>query len=320
MAEKQVVQLYKSDYLLPLISFVLITLFWMWLIYAFFADKAQNFGSEGTALKPCLLGQCVTDKVTGEKKCPPNPSIAYAYDPSIQDCQDVYFCAGENGYASQSDGSTNPTGYCQLDPTKDPSDFIRLPCRCLNDAYCADYILNYFSIASGSPYIDMQGQTFTLIQENNPYYNSKNIPTDYVDLGLRVANPQTSFCTVPMNWIYQSQPGCSYIPGATSSLVDSNGYYVGGNNTNYTGVNESQDKISDTLNEIIANATNCMQSNPCNFGVLSFITNDASGFSVTDIDKTPVACTVGSVCREPNQVSLYDTKYGGQLCRVPLPP
>lgn len=314
MAEKQVVQLYKSDYLLPLISFVLITLFWMWLIYSFFADKAQNFGSEGIALKPCLLGQCVTDKVTGEKKCPKNPSIAYAYDPSIQDCQDVYFCQGANGYASQSDGSTNPTGYCQLDPTKDQSDFIRLPCRCLPNAYCADYILNYFSIANGSPYIDMQGQSFTLIQENNPYYNSINIPTDYVDLGLKMISPQTSFCTIPMNWIYQSQPGCTYVPGDQSSLVNDDGYYIG------TSQNLEQNKISDTLNEIIANATKCMRRNPCNFGVLSFITDDSSGFSVSDIDRIPVACTVGTACSGENQVSLYDTKYGGQICRVPLPP
>lgn len=305
MAE-QVVQIYNSDFLLPLISFVLITLVWMWLIYAFFADKAEGFGSQGTGILRCKVGECVTDKVTGEKKCPSASSTnVYAYDPSIQVCEPQGYCQGGNGYASQSDGSTNPFGLCQIDPS-DSTGIKRVSCRCLSDTYCADYITNYFGIINGNPYIEVSGQSFKLEQINNPVYLYSSSTSNNQDLGLKVPNPQSSFCTIPIDWIYLTQPGCSYIPGLR---VSSNSIYY-----NYF----DQTKPVTLQESIVANALSCMYQNPCNYGVLSFITNNSSNFTINDISRLPVACTRGTHCNN-DQVSIYDTSYGSAVCRQMLP-
>lgn len=284
MAEQ--IQVYRSDFILPLISFVLIVIVWMWIIYALVAGVADNLSTTGDAVPRCAIGDCPTDKVTGEKKCPEKLSEQYAYDPTYQNCQPAQYCVAPNGYAVLSDGSTDPRGYCGFVPG---SDTQREKCRCLPNAYCAQYISAYFMTIAGNAYVDTEGQNNTYTQVTNPAYNNSTVSNSNQTLGMQLGNPATSFCTIPINWIYSTIPGCSYIPNLSTIGIPS--------------TPETENAIS------------CLQSNPCNAGVLSFITNDSSSFTANDIPKTPLACVYGKLCTGGRQISIFDTRLGANVCR-----
>src|SRR5437016_1513278 len=118
-----------------LIAFVLVVVFWCWLIYAISASLAEGVYFTGSILNTCPIGECPTDLVTGEKKCPPPGSnTRYAYDPTVQVCQPAGFCA-DGYFAVQNDGSTDIRGYCPYTEAG-----TRQSCRCLRHSYCASYI------------------------------------------------------------------------------------------------------------------------------------------------------------------------------------
>jgi len=283
--EYQKFRIYRSDYLLPLTSFIIVVIVWMFLLYGIVKSVASFRNLGNRTINLCAVGECVTDFITGEKKCPPLGSKdQYARDPTIQSCQPRYFCTSPQIYAVQNDSSTNSQGICP-DNTE---------CRCLKNPYCAEYVIGYFNTSTGNPYSSILQDITTFIQNIDPNYTTGNRPPDNQTLGLKVSN--NSFCTIPVNWIYKSIPGCSYID-YTDSI-----------------------KGITSLDSDVMNISNCMLSNPCNAGTLAFIPNvqNASSFRETDISKTPVACVRGQTCKNAGQVSIYDQMYGNVICRVPL--
>lgn len=280
------IQVYRSDFILPLISFVLVVIVWMWIMYVFFAGIADNLSVEGTAIPRCNIGECPTYKITGEKKCPQTLSEQYAWDPEYQNCQPAQYCISPNGYAVLSDGSTDSRGYCPYVPG---SANEREKCRCLPNAYCAQYISAYFRTISGNAYVDTEGENNTYTQVANPAYNNSTVSNSNQTLGMQLGNPASDFCTIPINWIYSTIPGCSYIPNLSTE--------------------------GKTSSPEVENAIKCLQSNPCNAGVLSFITDDSSSFTAKDITKTPLACTYGKLCTNSRQISIFDTRLGENVCR-----
>lgn len=280
------IQVYRSDFILPLISFVIIVIVWMWIIYALVAGVADSLGSQGNAIPLCDTGDCPTDKVTGEKKCPENFSERYAWDPTYQNCQPEQYCVAPNGYAVLSDGSTDSRGYCGYVPG---SNTQRQKCRCLPNPYCAQYISNYFTTVAGNAYVDTEGENNTYAQNPNPAYNNGTVQNSNQTLGMKLSNPASSFCTIPINWIYSTVPGCSYVYNRSTPGFDS---------------------TSEVENTIA-----CLQNNPCNAGVLSFLTDDSASFTSNDIGKIPVACVYGKLCNKGRQISIFDTRFGENVCR-----
>lgn len=116
--------------------------------------------------------------------------------------------------------------------------------------------------------------------------------------------------------------------------VEEDGSYsqtVGGNistggDTFKLDVNQSCLLNTTSLSKIGCGATqdlvSCVQSNPCNQGVLSFIPpfgETAERFAATAVlDNYPVACIPGNICDKPGLVSVYDFFTGTAAC-VSLP-
>jgi hypothetical protein len=162
-------------------------------------------------------------------------------------------------------------------------------------------VIGFFKTATGNPYSSYVEDITTYIQVSDPNYSTGSRPIDYQTLGLKIPR-DSGFCTIPVNWIYKSVPGCSYIEDLN---------------------------IKDPIENDALNISKCMINNPCNVGVLAFVisdnptddstSKDASSFKITDIAKTPVACVRGEKCTEEGDVAIYDKKYGRAICRKPLP-
>lgn len=270
-----------------IIAFVLVVVFWCWLIYAIAASLSEGIYYSGNILNTCPAGECPTDRVTGEKKCPPDSTTRYAYDPNVQTCQPVGYCGSGYYYAVQNDGSTDPRGYCPYG-----QDGNRQPCRCLNNPYCANYIKSYFTVTGGNAYTD---PNTTFVQVQDPSYTTGTTTMNSESSGIRINNTTTDFCTIPIDWIYKSTPGCSYDPNIDPNLDPKS------TGTNYK------------------NAIACMQENPCNVGILAFIADNASSFVESNVNYYPVGCVPGTICPDDGSIPIYDKSYGKVICRQAIP-
>lgn len=218
---------------------------------------------------PCQPGQCATNIFNGEKSCPPQDQIALI-DPSFQVCNSPNVCDNQlTPYALQDDGSAISSGTCQPGVT----------CRCLRQPQCADYIVSIFESINGNPFTTLEGSHTAFTQTSNGVDpNTGQIvsvpPIPYTD-------PLTSFCTVPLEWLNRSAPGCNFAAEMT-------------------------------LNSLIE----CMdRDEACLVGTLAFLAVNPDTFTSANINTTPLACVRGVACPS-GQVAIWNNSLGEVVCKT----
>lgn len=226
----------------------------------------------------CQPGQCATNLLTGLKSCPANINDSVLVDPATAVCNSPFICDNPvTPFALNSDGSTNISGICEPGVT----------CPCVSYQSCPDFITSVFSTVNGNPYTNLPGQRITFPQLTS--YAGVDGLTDQPPIALTV--PSTTFCTVPIDWLTFSTPGCNFVDSFTMTY----------------------EQLTACMG--LPSACNGVTANPCLQGNLAFVTPDSANIGIADINFTPVGCVAGPTC-PCGEVALYDTKLGGVICRV----
>ena len=198
-----------SQYVIILISIIMISLFICWIIYTITKGTSTNvyFGT-------CPVGECPTNLATGEKRCSTNLNDSLIYNQSTEVCNPRYSCNdARTKYALQMDGSTNSDGKCE----------DGIFCRCTNTQYCPSYATTIFTMTNGSSYL---GSDYIIRQE--PVLNSDNYGID----SIVVNNTNTEFCkinTTSLNLLTPNTCTISSVPtlAEVTSCVNNNFCTVG---------------------------------------------------------------------------------------------
>lgn len=282
-----------SNTLIPLIFIIVVVII---ISLVFYLLAISNFNKVNTGLiSQCPPGQCATNIQSGFKRCPTTTSGSSTTESGVtvqlstEVCNSQFACDNNiTPFAVQSDGSTNIFGVCPEN----------VPCQCLKNAQCAEYILSVFNSKNGNAYgpnnnpdnVSAFGgqrisfpQTTTSVIQSGSSMSPSSVVSDQTPLSFN--NPGTNFCSIPASWL--PFVGCGFI---TSNQV--------------------------TLEDIQI----CMAGGPpgsensfavCNQGVLAFVTNDSANI---DINTTQLSCVRGMQCPS-GQLNVYDTNLGGIVCK-----
>jgi hypothetical protein len=255
-------------YVLVTLSVLIVVLFFLYLAYAVVESPTATVG---TVLQQCAPGQCATNIYNGEKLCPGGTGSSTSgilADPAFEVCNSQLICDNPlTPYAVQDDLSTSITGVCQ------PG----IVCRCLTKPQCAEYIVSIFNTANGNPFAGLQGSR-TIFTQSNTHVTAGGTATSVPP--ITYPNTLSSFCTVPLDFLNRSSPGCSFA----------------------TEMNQT------TIQQCMA------MNNACLVGTLAFLPDNFNTFSVTDINSTPLACVRGTGCTGPGQVAVWNNELGQVLC------
>lgn len=181
------------DYLILIVALFLIIGVWSLIVF-FVAKKtplASNI-SDVKAYEVCPIGDCPTNRQTGQKRCPKNTAQPIQYNPIIETCNPIGGCTDTSTpYAVQTDGSTDLSGTCDVDG-----------CRCVNYLQTPSYTQVIFNMTNGnlySPYSEQQGRII-FTQTPSPYVGEgNNVPQLYQD-------PQTQFFEIAPSLISYLTP------------------------------------------------------------------------------------------------------------------
>jgi hypothetical protein len=180
------------------------------------------------------------DQKTGEKYCP-SPGQKYAYNISTQTCVYPGICQDNMPYGINSDNGSTINGICQRNPLTGSV----LNCRCGEKLTCPDYLLSSFTTITGNPYGNNTNTQF-----------SQNLIGAYGGTGEAIIPPNSGFCTIPLNWLLRSTPGCSGVTGENNFEI----------------------------------AKNCLLQSPCLQGVAAFISDNPSLVTISSLNSAAVGC------------------------------
>ena len=115
----------------------------------------DNGGGGDPTLLRCRAGQCVTNKLSGNKFCSDDPDAELRYNPATQTCNFPNTCDSNfTPFAVNPDLSTNSTGFCEGGTT----------CNCLPNPQCAYNILVSFEVTEGNNFWSSSSQNLVLEQ------------------------------------------------------------------------------------------------------------------------------------------------------------
>jgi hypothetical protein len=124
-----------GDYTLYVLSAVLIVFFWCIILWHYTsAPLSSVFGQ-------CDPGDCPTNRITGQKRCPTSTDIELLYDLENEVCNPPTSCTSSfTPYAINSDNSFNVNGICENDTI----------CRCSANVTCPYFAEVKFTRQSSS--------------------------------------------------------------------------------------------------------------------------------------------------------------------------
>lgn len=152
-------------------------------------------------------------------------------------------------------------------------------CSCLRTTQCPEFILSNFTTSNGNPYTTINNQRITFPQQSS------------VVTPIELSDPSINFCFAPVSWLSFSTPGCNFINGNNNVTYDDIVTCMG---------------MSKGCNGNIGNA--CLQ------GTLAFITNNPDSITRDNINIQQMGCVRGESC-DCGQITIFDTNYGGIVCR-----
>lgn len=243
----------------------------------------------------CPTNFCPTNILTGEKRCP-SSGQSLSLNPNYEVCNPPFQCTSPfTPYAQNNDGSTNLAGFCPPE----------VACNCLRTPRCAEYITSYFEITQGSAwnsfpdFSESPENRFQLQQRN--FYESSGKGDFITYPPFQNKNPSTNYCTIPLDWLNYSSPGCNF------------------------GLNFETQQIQECFNlgNRTSDSKSCLDSNsattnPCLSGVLAYLPSEVDNFweNFDQLSKTtPLACVRGTPC-QCNQISIWDNQMGAVTCRT----
>lgn len=281
-----------SDIILPLIVLIVLVVFLGGMLFLLIDSRFQTSSPSDpvstdtrtqSSIK-CAPGQCATNIQSGFKTCPIQDA-SLVINPAESICNSRFACDNPlTPYALQSDGSTNINGVCEPN----------IECSCLRVAQCPEYVLSIFTVSDGNPYQSVSGQRITFPQES-AFVNTSGEQTSVPP--IQIVDPSTSFCMAPISFLPLSSPGCNFV-----SAPD-------GNAMSY------QDVLL-----CFGSPRGCsgLLFNPCLEGTLAFVTGTPDTLTQTNMVNAQLACVRGESC-PCGQVAIFDTNFGGIVCRS-LPP
>lgn len=280
------------EIILPMVVLIIFIVFIGWMLYLLISSgfKSTNPGSPVSSDKRtqvniiCGPGQCATDLQSGFKICPINETDSITVNPAEAVCNSRYVCDNLlTPYALQSNGGTDINGVCE--PNTE--------CPCLGVSQCPNYILSVFTTSNGNPYQSLGGQRVTFPQIST-YVSTSGIRTD--NPPIQFNNPAITFCASPLAWLPLSNPGCNFV-----SVANSNSMTI-------------QDL---TLCMGMANPGGCsgLFGDACLQGTLALLSSDPDLVNGNDIATHQYACVRGQPC-PCGQIAIFDTNYGGIVCRT----
>lgn len=142
---------------------------------------------------PCASGECAVNLFNGEKRC----GADIAADPRFEFCSAANACtAVALPYALLSTGATQIRNCTP-----------GVACRCATTHKCAEYIQSVFTAQNGNPLIGFTPtSTATFVQTE--YQRAFEVNPNSLNPELEEISPLT-FCSVPLNWLARSSPGCA---------------------------------------------------------------------------------------------------------------
>lgn len=181
------------EYIIALISIIIFLIFLVWILRLITLSSVTN-ASNNKLLLSCPSGECGTNMLTGEKRCPENIDDVVLIDPQSEVCNPKYSCTSTlTPYALLSDGSTSFNSTCESGST----------CRCLKNAQCGTHVAALFKTINGSLYASSSGNRFTFSQ----------IPLRY-DIGeksVQYTTEGTDFCGIKTSNLNKLSPGsCTF--------------------------------------------------------------------------------------------------------------
>ena len=171
----------QESYLIPedktsehiILVLTLFLIIGVWIIIFFFVAKNPDNNSF-TAFEVCETGDCATNRLSGEKRCPAVANQTIQYDPIFEVCNPPKGCtANTTPYALLSDGSTSFSGNCDV-----------TGCRCVNYLSAPDYVEVIFNMQGGllqNGNLNTENR-LTLTQQPSPFVGEGNgVPIIYTD-------------------------------------------------------------------------------------------------------------------------------------------
>jgi hypothetical protein len=277
-----------SDILIPLIIVIILIFFVGWMLYlliesGFKSSSVENpvtSDKRGTFSVTCPPDQCATDIFSGFKTCPQRGS-SIVIDPAQSVCNSRTLCDNPlTPFAVQSDGSTNIEGVCEAN----------VACPCLKVSQCPNYVLSAFNSSNGNAYIGLAGQRI-LFPQTTTFVSTNGGVSDQPP--IQYSDPGTTFCFAPISWLPLSNPGCNFVSTADNGTM--------------------------TYNDLLvcmgqANGCDGITGNACLQGTLAIVTPNPDTLSQANIGTAQYACVAGAPC-PCGFVTVYDTNYGGVVCR-----
>jgi hypothetical protein len=273
-----------NDYVIVFFVVLVLIVFLGWMIYLILISESFSNTKSGqnadSLSQVCPVGSCATNIYTGQKRCP-NLNSTVAANVTDEVCNLAFGCNNViTPYAVQSDGSAIYTGTCEPN----------IECPCLSYPRCASYITSLFVNTNGNPYQSTVGQQILFQQVNTyevpsvPGISVSDTPPIIID-----GNPASSFCTIPINWLPISTPGCNF---TDDILIEDNLLACMG----------------------LPNDCNGVTANPCLYGTLAFIPNNPNTIiTSTNFSTIPVACVRGTPC-PCGQVAVWNNNVGQIIC------
>jgi len=266
-----------SEFIIPVIVLIIIIIFILVMLYLLLISGFETKSNNTSLNITCPEGQCGTDLFTGFKTCPTNFE-SIVINPSQSVCNNPFVCDNPiTPYALQSDGSTDLNGVCEPNTR----------CACLRTLQCPSYIQSIFNVSNGNISQPLNNQRIAL-EQSNSFITSNNMQTTIPP--IKYTNPATSFCSVPINLLAISSPGCNFV--STLSIdIDDILYCMG--------------EISNCNNNL---------SSPCLQGTLALITNNPDNINETTIFLSQFGCVSGDPC-PCNTLAVFDTNSGTIVCK-----
>ena len=173
------------EYIIALVTITIFLIFVVWLVRTI-SNNVIIQTSNSKLLLSCPSGECGTNMLTGEKRCPESLNDVILIDPSSEVCNPKYSC-------TSTDGSTSFNSTCETGNT----------CRCLKNAQCGTHVSSLFKTINGNIYNQSSGNRFTFTQ----------IPLRY-DIGEKSVQYQTEgtdFCGIKTSNLNKLSPGsCTF--------------------------------------------------------------------------------------------------------------
>lgn len=163
-------------------TIIAITIIFILLLLVFFTYTLYKTPTSNTTYFQCPPGECSTNIITGNKKCPQNLSTSIIYDKGNEVCNSKHSCENkQTPYALLSDGSTSTTGLCEKNTI----------CKCLSKPQCSIDNLVLFTMKNGNVNQPYSRSVFYQDSLENTTYSETN----------------TQFCSIKAYHLNRLSPG-----------------------------------------------------------------------------------------------------------------